>query len=766
LEGRALPSFVAASSVSAGSGPRTVAVADLNGDGIPDLAVADNSFPYGVSVLLGNGDGTFQPPTNYATPTGDWPTDIVVADLNHDGVPDLIVANLNDGSTDSTVSILLGNGDGTFRPAHDYQAGPQAVSVAVGDFKGNGILDLAVANQYPGSTGGVSLLFGNGDGTFQSPVHLPAGAAPRSVVAADFNRDGKLDLAVTDQASGGGGVNILFGNGDGTFQAPVSYRAGNSPGFLRVADLNGDGAPDLVTTNQTANTVSVLLNQGNGTFGSATTYGTGQFPLTVAVADLNGDSIPDLITANNSGGSVSVLLGQAGGTFASPVDYSAGAGPYSVAVGDFNGDGNLDLVVTNNTFLGSATLLAGRGDGTFLTAANYSVGGRPNVLTVGDVNGDGVPDLVAGSGTAFNILYGNGDGTFRAPVRLTLGASPTALVLADVNGDGIPDLVYTYSSCSETGCTYAVGVQLGNGDDTFQALHSFRTGNNPVSLTVADLNGDGIPDVVTTNAIAGANGTVSVLLGNGDGTFQTANTFSVGQYPQSVAVGDFDGDGVPDLAVALAADSKVTVFHGNGDGTFGPGHDYAVRGAASVVAADFNGDGILDLVTDQSVLLGNGDGTFQTAVSHEFIGNTVVAGDFNGDGVLDLAAAGSPGAGVLLGNGDGTFRPALRYATGTFPVALVAGSFRSDGFLDLAVVNSGSGSVSVLLNGEDWTPSPGAPASQGHRSADRLYNSAEGAASRALPGELRARASLARALSWWLPGQLQPNRSDDVWALL
>jgi hypothetical protein len=248
---------------TAGISPDFVAVADFNGDGNLDFVAGSNSGgpAFGnagvVSIFLGNGNGTFAPAVNY--PTGIVAASITVADLNGDGRLDLAVANENSDD----VSVLLGRGDGTFQASVNFPAGPGPADIASGDFNGDGKLDLVVANA--GSSFGttVSVLLGNGDGTFQAPVSYPAGNEPFSVAIGDFNMDGKLDLIVADAgASSGTAVNLLLGNGDGTFQAATAYTVGIGPAAVAVADLNSDGLLDVAVANISSNNVSVLLNAG------------------------------------------------------------------------------------------------------------------------------------------------------------------------------------------------------------------------------------------------------------------------------------------------------------------------------------------------------------------------------------------------------------------------------------------------------------------------------------------------------------------------
>ena len=346
-------SFITRVDYAAGTNPSSVAVGDFNRDGVPDVAVAN----YGsntVSVLLGNGDGTFQPALTLAADAN--PEFVAVSDFNRDGVPDLVVAC----SGSNSVSVFLGNGDGTFQPARNFAAnGGQ--SVAVGDFNGDGVQDLAVAdynlNNVPGSDT-VSVLLGNGGGTFQpARTFATAGMNPVTVAVGDFNGDGRPDLAVTNSANTSSGavpgnVSVLLGNGDGTFQPARTLNVGITPAFVAVRDFNGDGRQDLAVANFRSSTVSVLLGNGDGTFLAARNFAAGAGPLSFAVGDFNGDGVSDVAVANfdfniQGPNTVSVLLGNPDGTFQAPLSFGAGTNPDSVAVGDFNGDGLQDLAVAN-----------------------------------------------------------------------------------------------------------------------------------------------------------------------------------------------------------------------------------------------------------------------------------------------------------------------------------------------------------------------------------------------------------------------------------
>jgi hypothetical protein len=339
--------------------------------------------------------GQFTTGPSYAVDEG--PRDAILADFNGDGKLDIAVSTLS-----NDIDILLGNGDGTFKPAVSYPTiGMRPWQVVAGDFRNNGILDLVAATGY-GST--VSLLLGNGDGTFQPATLIKTGLHPMCVAVADVNLDGKLDLIVANHSAGT--LSIYLGNGDGTFQSPMTFSLGPVssaadfllPRWIAVADFNNDGIPDVAVSNansavQFPSTVSVLLGNGNGTFQQAVFWDVGAQPLGIAAADVNDDGNMDIITADNTSGTASVLLGNGDGTFKPRVAYPVGSKPQGVVVGDFYGDGILDLVVSNE-YSDNVTLLLGNGDGTFQKGINYAAGNFPENLTAGDIRGIGKLDLV------------------------------------------------------------------------------------------------------------------------------------------------------------------------------------------------------------------------------------------------------------------------------------------------------------------------------------------------------------------------------------
>jgi len=369
---------------------------------------------------------------------------------------------------------------------------------------------------------------------------------------------------------------VLYGSG--------GYSPSLSGGaVVAVADVNGDGKPDIVAANECIDSVDcnngvlgVLLGNGDGTFKTAVSYGSGgYYAESVAVADVNGDGKPDIVVANQcndsincNNGLVDVLLGNGDGSFQTAVAYGSG-GYYAdwLAVADVNGDGKPDIVVLNECIDSidcskeTVGILLGNGDGTFQTVVTYGFGGsggdHGENAAVADVNGDGKPDIVVANPDDLAVLLGNGDGTFQTAVAYGSGGRyPSLAGVADVNGDGKPDIVAVNVCSTPVQCTEgAMGVLLGNGDGTFQTPAAYGSGGlYPFSAAVADLDGDGKPDIVVAND----DGAVNVLLGNGDGTFQSAVNYGTNEY--SFAVADVNGDGKPDLLAMAGIGGSVAVF--------------------------------------------------------------------------------------------------------------------------------------------------------------------------------------------------------------
>jgi len=514
---------------------------------------------------------------------GAEPISVAVGDFNGDGKLDLAVAN--NGS--NNVSILLGNGDGAFQAAADYGAGTEPYSVAVGDFNGDGKLDVVVANE----GGNVSILLGNGDGTFQAAVNYGAESEPTSVAVGDFNGDGKLDLAVANYGSSN--VSILLGNGDGTFKTAVNYAVGSASISMAVGDFNGDGKLDLAVVNYGSSNVSILLGNGDGTFKTAVNYGAGSSPYSVAVADFNGDGKLDLALVNLGSNNVRILLGNGDGTFRAAVDYGAGLNPSSVAVGDFNGDGKLDLVVANE---GNVSILLGNGDGTFQTAVNYGseIGAS---VAVGDFNGDGRLDLASPSADVSVLLqiplaslsstslnFGNElVGTTSATNKVTFSnPSGPALTISSIAVTGTNATDFSQTNTCGTGLAAGASCTI---TVTFKPT---QTGPRTASVTITD-NAAGSPQTISlsgTGLVPGPNATLSptslTFATQFVGTSSSAQSVMLTNYGKMAlsiasiaASGDFSQTNTCGSSLAAEASCTISV-------TFKPTQSGSRTGAVSI----------------------------------------------------------------------------------------------------------------------------------------------------------------------------------------
>ncbi len=532
-----------------------------------------------------------------------------------------------------------------------------------------------------------------------------AGDGATSVATADLDGDGAVDLVVANVFSND--VSVLLSNGDGTFRGQQRYAVGASPVAVVVRDVNGDGIPDIVTANNCCPTgdVSVLLGNGDGTFQAErrVTGSTFNSPLAMAVADVNLDGVPDLVIVNSFTDTVSVLLGNGNGTFRADLAFAVGPFPVAIAVADVNGDGKPDLIVANSNE-NTVSVLLGNGDGTFQPEQRITVGDSPFDVKVADLNGDGRVDIITvnASSNDVSVLLSNGNGTFQPEQRFPVGNFPVALTVADFNRDNHTDIVAVTNN--------GFSILLGNGDGTFQPQVGIAHGGDAV--TAADVDGNGTQDLIL---LGGSD--VLVLLGRGDGTFELEQHFLTGQNPQAVVLADVNGDGRRDAIVANTNLASVSVLLGTSDGSFQPEQRFPVGTAPrALVVADLNRDGKRDVVTanatsnDVSVLLGNGDGTFQPQLRFA-VGSTpqgVTVADLNGDGIPDVITANtnSGDISILFGNGDGTFQAQQRITVGNEPRSVVVADLNGDGKLDLVVANFRSNDISILLGNGDGTFQP------------------------------------------------------------
>ncbi|MGO4883124.1 MAG: FG-GAP repeat domain-containing protein [Bryobacteraceae bacterium] len=682
--------------------PIAALTVDLNHDGYGDFVTVDWTAGT-IVVVLGAASG-FQAPASYPAVT--HPLSIASGDFNRDGNPDLLVVG-------ETTVVMLGTGNGGFQaPVTIYSA--TANYGAVGDFNGDGNADIAICGP-----GHLLVALGNGHGTFK-PFVLSPMPEPWAFYPGSFHNNGRDDLLLVQRKAP---VCLLTSNGDGTFQQgpPIS---GGTWG-IAVADMNNDGNQDFVTIGGPTAPVQVWLGDGQGNFTPTASQPDGFTADFVTVADVNGDGIPDVVTADE-GSAVSIFLGEGGGKLQAGYSYKANGGPVWAGVGRYFGSDTTDIVALGwGDRIAALTLsiLRNTAGGDYEGVRNIELS-HAGSFAVGDLNGDGIPDLlVANVGydssaqAGLWILPGAGDGTFGKPsVSLPLPAFASSPVIADFNADGTPDFAVTLQSYMAT--TIDVGLQQpGN---TFNIVST----NLPESVSIAwagDLNGDGLPDLVLVNTDcfdSSMCGTVYTLLNAGNGTFGSPVqiTTSDGRSTLSfLAVADFNNDGKPDLAVGAVAGcgsgDGPAVLLGNGDGTFGAPTCLESQFVYALVAGDFNQDGNQDLAletqdgSELQVLLGNGNGGFHKVPPQPFHGPSglLFATDLNGDGFPDLAWVTSTNYGydlqIYLGTGTGGFAlEAVTYPTSGFYGQVYAAQLAdltNVGKIDLVTL---SGAFSILLN--------------------------------------------------------------------
>ena len=589
--GSATPTFSAKTDFATGTGPYSVAAGDFNRDGKPDMAAA-NYDATSVSVFLntttpGASTPTFSAKTDFTAGTN--PSTVSIRDLNGDGVPDLAVANYGSNSVSVFFNTTTPNASTpTFSAATDFATGSGPYTVTLGDFNRDGKPDMAATHYNINS---VSVFLntttpGAATPTFGAVSFYTTGTNPSSVSICDLNGDGKPDMAAGNETSNDVSVfmNVMtLGVTPASFSAKTDFTTGTSPRAVKFSDINGDGKQDMAVVNGSSNTVSVFLNTtptgtSTPTFSARTDFAIGTLPSHLSIADLNGDGIPDLVTTNQSSNSVSVLLntttpGATTPSFSSATGFATGASTIASSIGDINGDGKPDIVTANTSGLSISVLInttpTGNTTPTFAAKVDFTTPANAQFLSISDLNGDGKPDIAVTANASIVSVFlnttstGSATPTFSARTDFTAGASTKQVAIGDLNGDGKPDLAVVSTTL------VAVSVLLnttapGASSPTFSAKTDFTSGTAPWSVSIGDLNGDGLLDLLVSNAFSGTN-SVSVLLnttttGASTPTFSAKTDFTVGNQPRSVTIGDLNGDGKPDIAAANLTTTNVSVL--------------------------------------------------------------------------------------------------------------------------------------------------------------------------------------------------------------
>jgi formylglycine-generating enzyme required for sulfatase activity len=733
-------SFTAKIDFTTGMHPQSATIGDIDGDGKPDLIIA-NQDNASVSVFRNTSTSGSINSSSFTSkidfPTGSTPTGVAIGDLDGDGKPDLVITN----EGDNTISVLKNISTSGSITANSFAAkvsfttGNNPRSVAINDIDGDGKPDLIVGNlssnyisvfRNTSSSGSITT------SSFASKVDFTTGSNPGRVAISDVDGDGKPDVVVGDFYSNT--VSIFRNTSDsGSITASslapkVDFMIDTPPyNNITLGDVDGDGKPDLVVTNYTNSSVSVFRNTSTAgsitasSFASRVDFTTGTNPWSAAIGDINGDGKPELIVTSAYSGTVSVFRNTSTsgsittGSFASKVDFTAGSGANSVAICDVDGDGKSDIVVGNYS-AGSISVLrnmiiseslpptitsffptrnARNLDNRtnilvwFNTNINQSTLNNSTIKVNGSVSGLHTCSFIYES-SQYNVTI-SPDYSFKVgeivTVTLTRG-------IKDLAGDSLA------SSSS-----WQFTIKTNTASAIFTLTSSLNVGNIPYAVVPGDFNGDGYIDLAVANAMSY---NISILLNNGNGTFSLNSSPSTGDVPVSEIAGDFNEDGNLDLAVSCNNGIIVECLLNNGNGTYTHNSTAGVDNSyTKIVSGDFNGDGVLDLavmingVTNiVSIFLNNGSGIFtqSSTIAVGGVPTSITSGDFNGDGAIDLAVADfSNTVKILMNDGNGIFTQSSSVTIENFLQAIAASDFNGDGFIDLAVARSFN-DVAILLN--------------------------------------------------------------------
>jgi trimeric autotransporter adhesin len=795
-------SFAAKVDFATGNQPYSVAVGDLNGDGKLDLVVG-NYASNTVSVFKNTAiagtisASSFAAKVDFATGTN--PISVTIGDLDKDGKPELVTANFYSGTV-SVLRNLIASGSisgASFAAKVDFAAGTHPYCVALGDIDGDGKREMVVANQGSASVSVFRNTATPGSVTsasFAAKVNFATGTNPYSVAIGDIDGDGKMDLAIANYTSNT--VSVLRNTSvsgaitAASFASKIDFTTGTSPYGVSMGDIDGDGKVDLAVVNSGSATVSVFRNtatSGAITGGSLATKVdmiTGSSPRSLAIGDMDGDTRPDIVVANLTANTVSVIrnnpsLQPPTITSVSPPNAAPGTS-VTITGTNFNTTSANNIVYfgatratvsmasattlnvtvpVSATFMpvsvtDAATSLNANSRYPFLPTYNnsaylsgtvnfspkvdFAVGTNPYSVAIGDLDGDGKPDVAvvnngANSVSVFRNTSVSGTiaaGSFAPKVDFATGAQPYSIAIADINGDGKPDMVTANLAANTVSVLRNTATSGSIASGSFAAKVDFATGSNPISVAVSDLNGDGKPDIAVANW---ASGSMSVLRNASTGSVITTASFAAkvdfvsGTHPQSIATGDIDGDGKPDIIVANQGSTNVSVFRNTVAGgsitstSFAPKVNFTTgTNPYSIAIGDIDGDGKLDIA-----VANNGSNTvsvFRNTATTGSITSSSLAlkvdyatgttpynvsiGDINGDGKPDLAVANSASATVSIIRNtsvsgsitSGSFAAKVDFTTGTSPRFVAIADLDGDSKPDLAVANLLSNTVSIIRN--------------------------------------------------------------------
>ena len=676
---------------------------DIDNDGIDDwLRLDNNSNALSVTIAKGNlqFEDTVEYNINHNLDT------LEVTDFNNDGLNDVAVIDLENGQ----ISILFNQGNGDFDNSLTYDVAPNSSLVTVEDLTGDNIPDIILNNNLT-----ISVIQGQANNSLQNTVTttIDAFISNNSIAIEDFNSDGLKDILGYSNR----GIAVILNLGDGKFKEPIHSVLGYRPNSIVIEDFNNDNILDIQADN------AILLGQGDGSFFTTPIITFSSSFSSVVVEDFDNDNILDFVALGEQ--TASLITGKGDGSFNNSINFETRIFGDYIATDDVNNDNRIDVIIGNDSSSETALLINDPETG-FIAQPKVNIFPSRTIngdFNFSDFNNDGVVDFVGvnSSYQEMGIAISQDNGSYQTTVKqISEGYSSQFMELGDFNGDRITDIV----AISSTNNQNEISVLLGQGDGEFNSSITSQVTAQITDIVTGDFNGDGITDLAISNGKSNNSipGEVLILEGQTDGSFKNPIKYEVGISPQDIIAADFDGDGIQDLATANNRGGDVSLLLGKADGTFGNVQNVAVANPpggisfldrSSLKAGDFNGDGIADLAVEVrnpdnrfinkgiNILLGDGNGNFQQVVS-ENSPNLLEVADFNNDGLSDVILSDNDiNFSVLLSTGNGNFATALEFKAGNFNNSekvspLKAGDFNQDGIQDLAVKSFGD--ISLVIN--------------------------------------------------------------------